>query len=86
MTNAFVSPRSTLIFVLTTRVYGVQGESVDDTLSYRQLCPQIPFAEINLKTEVLQVAMGKHEQLEFVKCLFGMLACALPVMHSWASC
>ena len=73
MTNAFVSSRSTLIFDLTTRVYGVQGESVVDTLSYRQLCPQIPFAENNLKTEVLQVAMGKHEQLDFVKCRFGML-------------
>ena len=33
MTKAFVSYRSKLTFVLTARVYGVQGESVDETLS-----------------------------------------------------
>ena len=44
VTKAFVSSRSKLTFVMSTRVYGVLAESVDETLSYRQLWPQIPFA------------------------------------------
>ena len=76
VTNAFVSSRSKLTFVLTTRVYGVQGELVDETLSYRQLWPQIPFAENKLKAEVLLAAMGKRKQFEFVKRRFDIFCFA----------
>ena len=76
VTKAFVSSRSKLTFVMSTRVYGVQGESVDETLSYRQLWPQIPFAENKLKAEVLLAAMGKRKQFEFVKRRFDIFCFA----------
>ncbi len=44
VTKAFVSSRSKLTFVMSTRVYVVLAESVDETLSYRQLWLQVPFA------------------------------------------
>ena len=70
-----------LIFISSTSVYGTQRETVDESCSPDELCPQSPYADSKLKSERMLQKLGEQEGLRFITCRFGTIFGVSPGMR-----
>lgn len=79
--RACAASGSSLLFLSTTSVYGVQDSEVDEDCIIDNLHPQSPYAESKLKAERMLARLGKEEGLRYVTCRFGTIFGTSPGMR-----